>query len=152
MYMVYRITFLHSIVVEYTLFHAIRENIARVEGCIFTSLKDEWKHYTKSASSFVELHVTGCLKCGVFSNSSAKVPQLLQICLVFSSVLFALNKFVNSLSFSDSLESSSNQSYSNTLGWLVLLPTSAICQWQSLWFFPLRMRARTWVYWHWTAL
>ena len=78
----------------------------------------------------------------LFSNSSAPVPKLLQIALVFSSVFFCfvcLNKFVNSLSFSDSLESLSNQSYSDTLGQLVLLPNSAICHWQSLWFFPLRM-------------
>ena len=32
---------------NFEMFHAVHENIARVEGCIFTSLKDEWKYCMK---------------------------------------------------------------------------------------------------------
>ena len=122
-------TMQYTYISYYTSFRAIWENIARVRGCIFTSPKDEWKYsphecnipYCTRTSVIRDLSISMAHACSKRFNA-CKVPS--QIAFGFLCRVFVL--FIRSLSFSDSLESSSNHSCSETL-----LPTSAIASCRS---------------------
>ena len=128
-------------------------------GMYFQSTKDKWKY------SPHECNVPYCMETSLIRDlfyyprmskmshfSPIVVHQSLHLCKllsVFFTVFFALFIRTNSLisaSFSDSSESSSNQSWSDTPG-LVLLPTAAIilasCRLWSLRFSLLHMRITT---------